>query len=93
MYLILSVSASCEIEDVTKLENTKTAEEFIMILMNEHILTQSDVIVMQFLLQETNCEELERECVEYAKQWEAMYYFETPPGNILYNTLIAYIVF
>lgn len=85
MYGILPVSASCEIENSTKLEEAKTPEQFLVCLVKENILTKSDVVAMQFALKQTNCEELEKKCVEYAQQWKAMHYFETPPGNILYN--------
>lgn len=89
MYRILPVSASCEIADYTKLEKAKTSEELLMVLVKENILTKSDVVAMQFLLKQINCEELEKKCVEYARKWKAMHYFETQPGNILYNKPIS----
>lgn len=46
---------------------------------------------MQFLLKRTNCEELEKECIKYAKEQNAMYFYEKPPGNthVLYIKLIG----
>lgn len=46
---------------------------------------------MQFFLKRTNCEELEKECIEYAKKQNAMYFYEKPPGNthVLYIKLIG----
>lgn len=62
-----------------------------MILWKEKILSRSDVIIMQFLLKRTNCEELEKECIKYAKEQNAMYFYEKPPGNthVLYIKLIG----
>lgn len=51
-----------------------------MVLLEEEIITTSNVIAMQFLLEETKCEELERILVEYAKKREVIYYYEKPPG-------------
>lgn len=76
---------SCKLQDDTKLENAKTAEECFMILCKEKCLTPSDVIAMQFLLKGTKDVELEKECIKYAKEMKALHYFEKPPGNILYN--------
>lgn len=36
---------------------------------------------MQFLLIKTKCEELEKECIDYAKQQKAMHFYEKPPEN------------
>lgn len=77
--LKLLIQTSCEIENSTKLEEAKTPEQFLVCLVKENILTKSDVVAMQFALKQTNCEELEKKCVEYAQQWKAMHYFETPP--------------
>lgn len=83
--------ASCKIEDVTELEKAKTAQDCFKILLKEKIICPSDVIAMQFFLIRTNCEELEKECIDYAKQQKAMHFYEKPPGNIhiLYNKLIS----
>lgn len=50
-----------------ELDKAKMAADCFMVLWNEEIITTSNVIAMQFLLQEIKCEELERKCVEYAK--------------------------
>lgn len=83
-------AVSCKIEDVTKLDEAKTAQDCFQILFKENIISPSDVITMQFLLIRTECDELEKECIEYAKQQKAMHFYEHPPGNIhvLYNKLI-----
>lgn len=79
--------ASCKIEDVTELEKAKTAQDCFKILLKEKIICPSDVIAMQLFLIRTTCEELEKECIDYAKQQKAMHFYEKPPGNIhiLYN--------
>lgn len=62
-----------------------------MVLLEEEIITTSNVIAMQFLLEETKCEELERILVEYAKKRKVIYYYEKPSGItfILYIQMIA----
>lgn len=66
-----------------ELDKAKNAKDCFMVLLKEEMITTSNVIAMQFLLQETNCEELERKCVEYAKKQNAIYYYEKPPGITL----------
>lgn len=80
-------AVSCKIEDVAKLEEAETAQDCFKILFKENIISPSDVITMQFLLIRTQCDKLEKECIEYAKQQMAMHFYEKPPGNIhvLYN--------
>lgn len=80
-------AVSCKIEDVAKLEEAETAQDCFKILFKENIISPSDVITMQFLLIRTQCDELEKECIEYAKQQMAMHFYEKPPGKIhvLYN--------
>uniref|UniRef100_A0A8W8NYD7 Ig-like domain-containing protein n=2 Tax=Magallana gigas TaxID=29159 RepID=A0A8W8NYD7_MAGGI len=73
------IRLSCKIEDVTKLEEAKTAQDCFKILFKENIISPSDVITMQFLLIRTQCDELEKECIEYAKQQKAMHFYEKPP--------------
>lgn len=41
---------------------------------------------MQYILIGTECVELERICIEYAKNHGAMYFFEIPAGIIIYQT-------
>lgn len=83
-------AVSCKIEDDTKLEEAKTAQDCFKILFKENIISPSDVIMMQFLLIRTKCDELEKECIEYAKQQKAIHFYEKQPGNmhVLYNKLI-----
>ncbi|XP_065922710.1 uncharacterized protein [Magallana gigas] len=79
--LKLLIQSSCKIEDVTELEKAKTAQDCFKILLKEKIICPSDVIAMQFFLIRTNCEELEKECIDYAKQQKAMHFYEKPPEN------------
>lgn len=65
MYGIFFVLVFCEIEDFIKLEEVKILEQFFWILVNENILIKLDVVVMQFVFKQINCEELEKKCVEY----------------------------
>lgn len=63
-----------------ELKKAKNAADCFMVFWKEEIITTSNIIAMQFLLQETKSEELERKCVEYAKKQNAIYYYEKPPG-------------
>lgn len=80
---------SCNIKGARELTEAKSAADCFLILTKENIVTPSDVIFMQFLLQQTNCEQLEEKCVEYAKKQKALYYYETPPGIVFYMKLVA----
>lgn len=75
------IQVSCNIKEVNELYKAKNAADCFMVLWKEDIITTSNVIAMQFVLQETHCEELERKCVEYAKKQKAIYYYEKPPEN------------
>lgn len=75
------IRLSCDIKEVKELNKAKNAADCFMVLWKEEIITTSNVIAMQFLLQETNSEELERKCVEYAIKQNAIYYYEKPPEN------------
>lgn len=78
---------SCDIKEVKILDEAKNAADCLIFLWKEEMITTSNVIAMQFLLQETKCEDLERKCVEFAKKQNAIYYYEKPPGI----TIIFYI--
>lgn len=54
-----------------------------MLLWKEEIFTPSDVIAMQYLLQMTNCYDLEKQCVKYAEKQKTWYYLKTDPGIVL----------
>lgn len=75
------IQNSCEVEDVTSLNQAKSARDCFRILRSENIFTPEDVICLQYLLKMTECEELERKCIEYAKIQNALYYYEKPPDN------------
>lgn len=83
---------SCNIKVVKELDQAENAADCFTILWKEELITTSNVIAMQFLLQETECEDLERKCVEFAKKHNAIYYYEKPPGItiILYIEIIAF---
>lgn len=84
MLAIWSIAESCDIKQDKELEKANNAAECFMVLWKEEIITTSNVIAMQFLLQETKCKELERICVEYAKKENALHFYERPPGIIFY---------
>lgn len=93
MFFLIVVSCNIEFDKDTaaELENATFAGDVFNILFKKEVFQPSDVMVMQFLLQETECEELDKKCVEYAKKHNAMYYYETLPG-IIFKQCIAYLV-
>lgn len=62
--------------------NAQSVTECIEILQDEKLFTQTDVIYMQFLCQEANCEELFEKCMEYAKNKKALCYFKIRSGKV-----------
>lgn len=64
-----------------------------MLLWEECMFTPSDVVAIQYLLQKTECYDLEKKCVEYAEKKKAWYYLKKPAGKILRIKLVAKQVF
>lgn len=73
---------SCKIQGVAKLKEANTAGDCFMLLWEECMFTPSDVIAIQYLLQMTECHDLQKKCVEYAEKKKAWYYLEKPAGKI-----------
>lgn len=55
------------------------------ILQDENLFTQKDVILMQFLCKETQCEDLYKKCIKHALAYGALCFIENPPGIYLFN--------
>lgn len=72
--------------EIGEIKEAASAGDCFCILQKENILTPKDVIPMQYILIGTECVELERICIEYAKNHKAVYFFEIPAGNIMYHT-------
>lgn len=73
------LKGSCKAKNMTSLQSAKSALECFTILQDENLFSSNDVILMQFLCSETNCEELYTKCIEYALKKKALCYFERPP--------------
>lgn len=82
----LCVVASGKVKDETSLSAANSILECISILHDENLFTQKDVIFMQFLCKETDCEEMYTKCIEFALAHEALCFFEKPPGTIYFFT-------
>lgn len=76
---LLYVIAFDKINDVKSLRAAKSIWKCFHLLQQENIFSQKDVILMQFLLEKTNCEELNLKCIEYAREQSALCYFKGPP--------------
>lgn len=77
---MFNVLVSEKIENESALKSAKSAGECFTILHEENLLTQKDVIFMQFLCKMTGCSELNLQCIEYASTNKALCYYEKPPG-------------
>lgn len=84
---------SCKIKGVAELKEANTAGGCFMLLWKEEMFTPSDVIAMQYLLQMTDCSDLEKRCVKYAETQNTWYYLKVPPGIILSIKLVLKQVF
>lgn len=70
------------LKDKLSIEKKETAREYFDILKENELFTPSDVIFMQFLLRESNCEELNEKCIAYATTQKALCFYEERPSKI-----------
>lgn len=64
-----------KLESVSSLERANSAVQYVSLLLKNKLLTSDDVIFMQFICNETECEELYIKCLEYALAHEALCFF------------------
>lgn len=69
MFFLIVVSCNIEFDKDTaaELENATFAGDVFKILFKKEVFQPSDVMVMQFLLQETECEELGKNALNMPK--------------------------
>lgn len=72
------IRASGKVENVSSIMSARSAMKCFTILQDENLFTQKDVIFMQFLCKEMECDELYSRCIEYAVTNKALCYFEKP---------------
>lgn len=63
------------------IKKATSARECFRILKDKEIFTPSDVMIMQFLLRESNCEALNKKCIAYATSQKALCFYEEPPSK------------
>lgn len=69
------------------IEQAKTARECFRVLNKKKLFTSNDVIITQFLLQETHCQGLFEKCIKYAEANGAVHFKPaTHPGNVFYSS-------
>lgn len=69
------------------IEQAKTARECFRFLKKKKLFTSNDVIITQFLLQETHCQGLFEKCIKYAEANGAVHFKPaTHPGNVFYSS-------
>lgn len=77
----MHISAYGKLESVSSLERANSAVQYVSLLLKNKLLTSDDVIFMQFICNETECEELYIKCLEYALAHEALCFFLKRPGT------------
>nr|XP_034334894.1 uncharacterized protein LOC117680649 [Crassostrea gigas] len=75
------IQSSKKVNDIKSLNEARSARDCFRILDSENLFTKSDVLFVQFLLKRTGCEELEHNCVEYAKGHRALGFYEKQPED------------
>lgn len=75
-------------QDETSLEHAESARDYLRILRDEKNFTPFHVMVVQYLMKRTGCEELEQKCIEYAKEKRIMYFHVKPPGKLYFFIFI-----
>lgn len=74
-------------KDKLSIEKKETAREYFNILKRNELFTHSDVIFMQFLMRESNCEELNEKCIAYATTQKALCFYEERPSKINFMSI------
>lgn len=74
-------------KDKLPIEKKESAREYFNMLKKNDLFTPSDVIFMQFLLRETNCEELNEKCITYATTRKALCFYEERPSTINFMSI------
>lgn len=85
MMIILTNVDSGAVQDVTSLRQAKSARDCLRILRDEKTFTPLHVMVVQYLMKRTECEELEQKCIEYAKEKDVMYFHVNPSGKLRFT--------
>ncbi|XP_062572223.1 uncharacterized protein LOC134234179 [Saccostrea cucullata] len=67
------------IEDA--LSKCNSLREVLGILIQEGLFSNCDVILVQYVLRRIGCVDLYKRCYKYAKDWEALCFFESQPEN------------
>lgn len=77
--------------DMELIKKVKSIREMFILLQENKLFTQTDVILMQYLLKQAECKDLNNECIKYARKQRSLCFFEKPPGTIfISNTLHAF---
>ncbi|XP_055999928.1 uncharacterized protein LOC125676249 isoform X2 [Ostrea edulis] len=67
--------------DMELIKKVKSIREMFILLQENKLFTQTDVILMQYLLKQAECKDLNNECIKYARKQRSLCFFEKPPDN------------
>lgn len=82
-YRLFNVVASEKLEKFASLKAAHTVLDVFNVLLEENIFSKNDVTFLQLLLKKTDCEELNKKCINYAST-NRVCFFESDPGNFLF---------
>lgn len=74
-----------KVKNVKRLNAANNAGECFSILQDENLFTPNDVILMQFLCKETQCDDLYMEFINYAITNKALCFTQNPPGMYCFS--------
>lgn len=73
---------SLQLNDKTSLMEAESVAECLGVLKDNELFKPSDVIFIQFLLRETNCWDLYKQCIKYAEEQNALCFYERQSGKV-----------
>lgn len=71
-----------QFNDRTSLIKAESVAECLGVLRDNELFKPSDVIFVQFLLKETGCLNLYKQCIKYAEEKNALCFYEKQPGKV-----------
>lgn len=83
---------SYKCRDKTSLLEAKSVAECLGVLRDNELFKPSDVIFIQFLLKETDCWDLYKQCIKYAEEQNALCFYEKQSGIVLHRFFCFFMV-
>lgn len=78
---IFKIAESCKGVNTVDLKGADSANDCLRIVMEAKYFTSTNVIYIQYVLKEIGCGELFEQCVNYAKDLDALCFHKVQQGN------------